>query len=50
MIIGYIDNIHFDLFYDQETKKAIYSTKKKRKENLYMEYVISKIYIISLPM
>ena len=26
MIIGYFDNIHFDLFYNQDTKKAIYST------------------------
>ena len=44
-IIGYFDNIHFDLFYIQEMKKAIYSTKESKerefvqricdKENLY---------------
>ena len=28
MIIGYFDKIHFDLFYNQDTKKAIYSTKE----------------------
>ena len=45
MIIGYFDNIHFDLFHNQDTKKAIYSTKKSKvrefvrkicdKDNLY---------------
>ena len=45
MTIGYFDNIYFDLFCNQETKKAIYSTKKGKerefvqricdKENLY---------------
>ena len=30
MINGYFDNIHFDLFYNQETKKAIYFTKKSQ--------------------
>ena len=28
MILGYFDKIHFDIFYNQETKKAIFSTKK----------------------
>ena len=33
MIIGYFDNIHFDLFYNQDTKKAIYSTKKGKERD-----------------
>ena len=33
MIIGYFDNIHFYYLYNQDTKKAMYSTKKgKEKE------------------
>ena len=43
MIIGYFDNIYFDLFYNQITKKAIYSTKKAKRETLHVEYVMNKI-------
>ena len=33
MILGYFDKMHYYIFYNQESKKAIYSTKegKKRK-------------------
>ena len=30
MIIGYFDNIHFDLFNNHDTKKAMYSTKESK--------------------
>ena len=30
MIIGYFNSIHFDLFYDQKTKKAMYSIKESK--------------------
>ena len=30
MTIGYFDNIHFDLFYNQETNKVKYSKKKSK--------------------
>ena len=33
MIIGYFDKIHFDLFYNQQTKKAIYPTKKGKERD-----------------
>ena len=33
MIIGYFDKIHFDLFYNQITKKAIYFTKKGKERD-----------------
>ena len=41
MIIEYFDNIHFDLFYKQETKKAIYSI-KKGKEREFMQRICDK--------
>ena len=33
MIIGYFDNMHFDIFYNQETKRAIYSTKEGKERD-----------------
>ena len=34
MIIGYFDNILFDLFYNQETKKATYATKESKEREI----------------
>ena len=48
MIIGYFDNILFDLFLIKRRRKQYILQKKARKENLHEEYVISKTYIISL--
>ena len=41
MIIGHFDNVHFDLFYDQETKGAIYSTKES-KEREFVQRICDK--------
>ena len=33
MILGYFDEIHYDIFYNQESKKAIYSTKESKERD-----------------
>ena len=33
MILGYFDKTHYDIFYNQESKKAIYSTKEGKERD-----------------
>ena len=48
IIIGYFDNIHFDLFYNQETKKLYTQLNMAKKGILFGNHVMSKIAFISL--
>ena len=44
MILGYFDKTHYDIFYNQESKKAIYST-KEGKERDFVRKMCDKQYL-----
>ena len=48
MIVVYFDNIHFNLFYNQVTKTAIYSTKESKEREFVQRIHDKENYIICL--
>ena len=48
MILDYFENIHYNIFYNQQSPEVIYSIKACKKEILFIKCVIKRIWNICL--